>query len=490
MTAAYDSLTEALRQLKQQAAEIRADLRGVNDLEFGDKLLAALDMADRLAALHLPAPYRNVTQQAQVLVRAVRNVRPPPVDPDLQDRTATRDLIRSANGSLRNLLDDVQDAAQKVWPSLPIPSAFKRITDGAALDAFIRKLGAFQTAVDTLAAEKDSAPTFEQQGQTLTFYAADTRLVIDLTRLHLKLIEQIDGDPVNETELDLGAMDTTVETMSETAGRVRDTFRAWRDNASPGAVLGAEHLAAVAGELKAAMEALAGRMGLPEMVLIPAGTFTMGIPLKESQREGFRDLDNRSRPEHAVTFERPFLLGRYPVTNAEYADFAREKDLPWTAPEGEAAARLPAVDIGFADAKAYARWLSERTGHRYRLPTEAEWEYACRAGTVTAQYWGDAFEPAMANPGLRRLTAVDAYPPNPWGLHDMLGNAGEWVEDTWHNNYRGAPLDGTAWVVGGKRRVVRGGFLDVHIRDNRGGVRFRIDGVPSRRVGFRLARTL
>jgi len=80
MTAAYDSLTEALRQLKQQAAEIRAGLRGVNDLEFGDKLLAALDMADRLAALHLPEPYRGVTQQAQVLVRAVRNVRPPSPD--------------------------------------------------------------------------------------------------------------------------------------------------------------------------------------------------------------------------------------------------------------------------------------------------------------------------------------------------------------------------------------------------------------------------
>ena len=231
----------------------------------------------------------------------------------------------------------------------------------------------------------------------------------------------------------------------------------------------------------------------PDMVRIPAGKFMMGIPQEESDGpEGWGTDDDDSRPVHEVTFARPFLLGKYPVTVAEYAAFARETGRTPEPPKFLQTDRHPAVNLSFADAVAYTEWLSERTGLRYRLPSEAEWEYACRAGTTTARWWGDGFDPSKANNNGTGTTAVDYYDPNPWGLHDTIGNVYEWVADSTHDDYVDAPSDGSVWTTGGSNdsRVVRGGSWSGDGRGHRSG--FRYWNLDSARpwVGFRLARTL
>jgi formylglycine-generating enzyme required for sulfatase activity len=217
----------------------------------------------------------------------------------------------------------------------------------------------------------------------------------------------------------------------------------------------------------------------------------MGISGAESMRKGTEDSDQHARPPHKVTIRRPFLLGRFPVTVGEYAVFATETNRTWAKPDFPQANRHPAVNVGFDDAVAYAEWLSERTADRYRLPSEAEWEYACRAGTSTAGYWGDESDPEKANVNGKGTTEVDGFPANPWGLYDMLGNVFEWVEDRWHKDYKGAPNDGSAWVTGGDAdHVLRGGSWNINPKRNRAGNRDWSNNRPRPWAGFRLARTL
>jgi formylglycine-generating enzyme required for sulfatase activity len=228
------------------------------------------------------------------------------------------------------------------------------------------------------------------------------------------------------------------------------------------------------------------------MVFIQPGTFTMGVSQVESKREKTEDWDEHARPQHEVAIRHAFLLGKYPVTRGEYAEFARETNREWQPPDFEQTDRHPAVNVSFEDAVAYAAWLSRRTGRRYRLPSEAEWEYACRAGTKTARYWGDKPDRKRANVESRGTSEVEAYSPNPWGLHDMLGNVWEWIEDIWHENYAGAPDDGAAWIRDGDpgRRVLRGGSWNNNPRNSRAGNRDRNDtGNRNNNAHFRLAST-
>jgi formylglycine-generating enzyme required for sulfatase activity len=164
------------------------------------------------------------------------------------------------------------------------------------------------------------------------------------------------------------------------------------------------------------------------------------------------------------------------------------------------------VGVTWHDAQHYVRWLSEQTGQPYRLPSEAEWEYCCRAGSRTAFSFGDEISPDMANydgnfsynggpKGEFRqgTTPVWMFAPNPWGLFDMHGNVWEWVQDTVHENYEGAPLDGRAWETGGdpNRRILRGGSWQYHPRYLRSALRNGYAaGLSNDIVGFRVARNL
>jgi len=170
--------------------------------------------------------------------------------------------------------------------------------------------------------------------------------------------------------------------------------------------------------------------------------------------------DISEKPIHQVTI-RPFAISKYPITVREWNDCAAAKACAFEAPgNGDA----PITNVSWTDAKQYVAWLAGATQKPYRLPSEAEWEYAARGGTQTRYWWGDQLQSGMANckncanTGAERLFKVGSFKPNPFGLYDMGGGVDQWVEDCWHKTYHGAPSDGSAWSDGDcSSHVIRSG---------------------------------
>lgn len=238
----------------------------------------------------------------------------------------------------------------------------------------------------------------------------------------------------------------------------------------------------------------------PEMVVVPAGSFMMGSPASEEGR------NSNEGPQRRVTIAQPFAVGKFEVTFAEWdacvsAGECQHKPVD----EGWGRGRMPVINVSWIDAKSYLRWLSGRTGKRYRLLSEADWEYAARAGTTTPFWWGSSISADRANydgnftyggsrkgPYRKRTVPIDEFAANPWGLHQVHGNVWEWVEDCYEANYDGAPSNGSARTAYGcSRRVIRGGSWDLIPQNLRSANR---DGIhPAFRdfsFGFRVARTL
>ncbi len=230
------------------------------------------------------------------------------------------------------------------------------------------------------------------------------------------------------------------------------------------------------------------RFPMPEMVEIPAGRFRMGSNLS------FYDY---AEPMHSVRIE-SFELSKYEVTFEEYDAFTDATGRERVDDAGFGRGRRPVINVSWHDAVAYTQWLSEQTGENYRLPSEAEWEYAARAGSTTQYSWGDRIgrnrahcEDCGSQWDDKMTAPVGSFRANRWGLHDMHGNVFEWVQDCWNDNYRGAPADGSAWESGDcSRRVVRGGswyqytkFLSSKSRGE------SISGNRYSGSGFRIARS-
>ena len=205
----------------------------------------------------------------------------------------------------------------------------------------------------------------------------------------------------------------------------------------------------------------------PEMVVLPGGFFLMG-----SSPDTWSPDASQEQPYHPVTIAQPFAVGRYEVTFDEWDACVAEggcngykpKDKKW------GRGRRPVINVSWKDTQDYLYWLSQKTGKPYRLLSEAEWEYAVRAGTTTENHWGDykgaknaicAYENVGAGPfdcdGKEKTLPVGSFRPNPFGLYDMIGNVQEWTADCWNDTYHGAPADGRAWQQGDcTLRVTRG----------------------------------
>lgn len=272
----------------------------------------------------------------------------------------------------------------------------------------------------------------------------------------------------------------------------------------------------------------------PEMVAVPAGRFRMGVADDEEEAEQLADeFRHRSLPLRIVHIS-PVLIGRFEVTVAQYREFARQTEraegdgcfvwsgdrhaldgaLSWQRPGFAQDDDHPVTCVSWQDAVDYTRWLSQHTGKRYRLPSEAEWEYAARSGARTYRFWGSDPDSACAyangadrstraavpgavqwpahacDDGFPQTAPVGRFRPNAFGLHDMLGNVAEWTADCWNPDYRGGPDSGSARTDGDcAMRVVRGGAWD----EGPAGLRsaYRVGSPVVIRVyarGFRVAR--
>ena len=194
----------------------------------------------------------------------------------------------------------------------------------------------------------------------------------------------------------------------------------------------------------------------PEMVVIPAASYKMGSP-------GF-SIQADERPQHTVNLK-SFAISKYEITFTEYDKFAKATGRKLPDNLYMDLDTSPVIFVSWDDAYYYAKWLSEQTGHKYRLPTESEWEYAASGGTESPFWWGYEEMPGKAHCltcdspfDPRKPAKIGSFDPNQFGLYDMAGNVSEWVQDCWHENYNGAPDDGSVWEGGDcTQRIVRGG---------------------------------
>ena len=232
----------------------------------------------------------------------------------------------------------------------------------------------------------------------------------------------------------------------------------------------------------------------PEMVVIPAGSFLMGSP-PDPEQDPFSNAkpvkigEDNEKPQHRVNIQ-SFAIGKYEVTQEQWHAVMGDN------PSKNKGRTLPVENVSWGDAQSFVQKLSRKTGKKYRLPSEAEWEYSVRGGSTTTYPWGNsdaelhvyAWFNAIAN----ATNHVGLKKPNQFGLYDMLGNVWEWTQDCWNANYNGSPTDGSAWVNGNcSLRVLRGGswlYLPLDLRSasrNRSAIAGRLSS-----NGFRVAKDL
>jgi formylglycine-generating enzyme required for sulfatase activity len=230
----------------------------------------------------------------------------------------------------------------------------------------------------------------------------------------------------------------------------------------------------------------------PEMVDLPAGKFRRG--------DLHADGDSDEQPVRAVHIGKPFAIGRYPVTFEEYDLFCERTGRKKPTDEGWGRGRRPVINVSWYEAADYAEWLGQQTGKRYRLPSNAEFEYAARSGREVRFPWGDeAGSDNAACKGCRslwdalRTAPVGRFAPTGFGLYDMSGNVWQWTQDCWDGDYKSAPVDGGAYTSGAgcDKKVVRGGSWNAAPREARAANRWREPALqPSNEIGFRVVRQL
>jgi len=227
----------------------------------------------------------------------------------------------------------------------------------------------------------------------------------------------------------------------------------------------------------------------PTMIALPAGVFTMGSNFG----------DPSEKPAHRVTIDAPFAIGKHEVTVEQWNACAEDGSCPRIPNSSDRSPKTPVRDVSWDDAQLYVKWLSKASGKTYRLPTEAEWEYAARGGTLSRYWWGEQMRQGMANCkdcgkpwDAANPADVGSFAANPFGLHDMSGSVWEWVSDCWHTSFKGAPTNGKAWDAPNCReRVIRGGSWRDGTTYMPSSTRFKYAAtVRHSQNGFRVARDL
>lgn len=417
-----------------------------------------------------------------------------------------------------------------------------------SLSTLAREIHEVKAGLATLEAEITKPAPFRRQAEFLTSYITAMRVPVTQADLHLSL---------GRVRTNLSALTRAVAAM----GRLTESFvrnaEAWTTLLTDAVKTGARRMLSAVDAVSGTMDRIvvsrvselatpavgAAEPGdkLPDMVRIPAGQFKMGAPEEESEREGVGSFDNRSRPIREIVIAKPFWLARHPVTRGQFAAFVRDtghkmgntawtyersllgkwedkqrRGRGWRNPGFSQTDDHPVVCVSHDDALAYIAWLNAKVGGGYRLPSEAEWEYAARAGTTTARYWGDTMDQAhrYANAGDQSLkhalgrgadgfvlsdgddgfpftSPVGSFSPNAFGLYDMLGNVWEWCADVWADTLKDHPANGLSNTTGdSSRRALRGGSWVDYPWGVRAATRvWSGTGGRSSNTGFRVART-
>jgi formylglycine-generating enzyme required for sulfatase activity len=492
--------------------EVEIDVREAleaDDLELAGRLIAVISEVD---------PEREVIAEVQA---------------ELDRLASVGDLLAQGNEALaeRRLVTPPGDNAAEYYREvLDIEP-----DNEAALAGLVNTHQALLAEAVELAEETDfegAEERLEQAGEVHEDSAAVEETRAAIVEIRDERIAQLDGRVLSA--IDEGRFDDAEDDITQLValGHDRDRIDRLRNSLEDARLYGSFEPGQVFNDT---LEGL-GVSG-PDMVVIPAGSFMMGSPEDEDDR-----MSNEG-PRHRVTFARGFALGQTDITVGEFRAFVeatgyrtdaertgasrvydlnsgrmdRKNGINWRHDYAgdNADDNLPVLHVSWNDAEAYAGWLAEQTGRSYRLPSEAEFEYALRAGTQTPYWWGDGAPDrpvenvtgdgdqsptgARWNVAFRRYSSgywgpapVGSLEANPFGLYDMGGNVMNWVEDCWHDSYVRAPGDGSAWVNPGcDRRVIRGGAWSSTPALSRSA--FRISSSPTgtdMRVGFRVARDL
>jgi formylglycine-generating enzyme required for sulfatase activity/serine/threonine protein kinase len=427
------------------------------------------------------------------------------------DTTAEQIMSQILSTEMPDGIDKLPEPYKSVVKKCLVTNAKERIRRASELVNYFEHDTPLKRASQSSQVDDNATKMYPKEGQSAQQKKPDD----DATRLYPKAEQpkNIQQAPENKrkTRLIAGVIGLVVsaaglslwiksEQENKAALQIQQDIKT-KETAQAKAVADAQAKAQAAAET-AAIEAKKGGQiikdcaNCPEMVVIPAGSFMMGSPANEKGR------DKAEGPQRVVTLQ-SFAMGKTEVTQGQ-----------WKAIMGNNPSRFkncgddcPVEMVSWNDAQAYIKKLNAMTGKTYSLPSEAQWEYAARAGTTTVYWWGDQASHDYANYGKDQCCGglaqgrdkwIDTAPKaqfqaNAFGLHDMHGNVWEWTQDVWHDNYAGAPTDGSAWLAGGNQqhRVLRGGSLYIHPQFLRSAYRFLIESdYRSLNSGFRLARTL
>ncbi len=529
-------LRAALKEVGREVESFRAALPQTNDPAHRAFFAGVLDRVALIVENEREGATGNLVPAITKARTDLRRYRLPDQDPDLGERTAAMTILRTERGNLVEALENALDAARDLALPMASPAseALEVPRDSVAaglVRALDDRLDALDRAVGQLeqtAARADAVLSNKGISQSGLVNLSIRELKLDIAGARFETRAGKDGSA--PPTIDLGALARTAEAIRDTSRELRLAVEALRDWVAPAVTeagravaRGAERvLRGVRTVVRVVRRQIDGPApqsfppltplarwrepvpGLPEeawpdMVTLPAGRFTMGRPERE---EG----DEDERPQREVTVERPFAIGRMAVTFAQWDAAVAAGFVAPLFRMGPRAHFLgrgghPVVDISWEDAQAYCAWLNGRLGLRagtYRLPSEAEWEYACRAGTTTPFSFGDTITKNQVNHfdgrGDRsngRTVPVGSLPANGWGLHEMHGNVLEWCEDA-YGPYPDHATDSRPLTSSDSSlRVLRGGSWLVNPSYCRSAYRNRFD--PEKRiidVGFRLARTL